>query len=132
MHTERMKARQPGQSPVERTDRRAQGDEVFADTDFGVTPVEAAVSQYAAYNPDGWLKSLGVELNARYDFQNGWGLHGTLGLRRLRGDAARSPVTEEGSEDQFAPVSSSRAPSRSAGEDPGDGQFPANAQPAPT
>jgi outer membrane scaffolding protein for murein synthesis (MipA/OmpV family) len=77
------------------------GDGTFVDTYFGVTPSEAAESQYAAYSPDGGLVSLGVELNARYDFQNGWGLHGTLGWRRLQGDAASSPITEEGSEDQF-------------------------------
>ena len=77
------------------------GDGTFVDTYFGVTPSEAAKSQYAAYRPDGGLVSLGVELNARYDFRNGWGLHGTLGWRRLQGEAARSPITEEGSEDQF-------------------------------
>lgn len=77
------------------------GDEEFVSTYFGVTPAEAAESQYAAYSPNGGLVSLGVELNARYDFQNGWGLHGTLGWRRLEGDAARSPITEEGSADQF-------------------------------
>jgi len=77
------------------------GDETFVDTYFGVSRNEAARSQYAAYMPDGGLVSLGLEFNARYDFQNGWGLHGTLGWRRLQGEAARSPITEEGSADQL-------------------------------
>jgi outer membrane scaffolding protein for murein synthesis (MipA/OmpV family) len=77
------------------------GDTAFVDTYFGVTSKEAADSQYAAYDPDGGLVSLGIELNARYDFQNGWGLHATLGWRQLQGDAARSPITEEGSADQL-------------------------------
>jgi MipA family protein len=77
------------------------GNDEFVGTYFGVTPAEAARSRYATYSPDGGLVSLGVELNARYDFQNGWGLHGTLGWRRLQDDAARSPITREGSADQF-------------------------------
>ena len=77
------------------------GDAAFVGTYFGVTPAEAAGSRYAAYSPDGGLVSLGVELNARYDFENGWGLHGTLGWRQLQGDAARSPIVKEGSADQF-------------------------------
>jgi MipA family protein len=75
-------------------------DAAFVDTYFGVTPAEAADSQYAAFSPDGGLVSLGIELNARYDFRNGWGLHGTLGWRQLEGDAARSPIAKEGSRDQ--------------------------------
>jgi outer membrane scaffolding protein for murein synthesis (MipA/OmpV family) len=77
------------------------GDAAFVATYFGVTSTEAADSRYAAYDPDGGLVSLGVEVNARYDFQNGWGLHATLGWRRLQGDAAGSPITEEGSADQL-------------------------------
>jgi outer membrane scaffolding protein for murein synthesis (MipA/OmpV family) len=76
------------------------GDAAFVDTYFGVTPAEAARSRYASFSPDGGLVSLGVELNARYDFRNGWGLHGTLGWRQLQGDAARSPISKEGSRDQ--------------------------------
>jgi MipA family protein len=76
------------------------GDAAFVDTYFGVTDTEAARSRYSSFGPDGGLVSLGIELNARYDFRNGWGLHGTLGWRQLQGDAARSPITEAGSRDQ--------------------------------
>ncbi len=77
------------------------GDASFVQTYFGISAPEAARSGYGVYSPDGGLVSLGVELNARYDLQGGWGLHGTVGWRRLMDDAARSPITEEGSEDQL-------------------------------
>jgi outer membrane scaffolding protein for murein synthesis (MipA/OmpV family) len=77
------------------------GDAEFVDTYFGVTADEAARSAYKAYDIDGGLVSLGVEMNVRYDFGNGWGLHGTLGWRELQGDAGRSPITEAGSRDQL-------------------------------
>ena len=77
------------------------GDDEFVGTYFGVSPAEAAQSRYAQYSADGGLVSLGVELNTRYELPSGWGLHGTLGWRRLQGDAARSPITEAGSADQF-------------------------------
>jgi MipA family protein len=78
------------------------GDEEFMDTYFGVTPGEAGRSQYTSFSPEGGLVSLGFELNARYDFRNGWGLHGTLAWEQLQDDAGRSPITEAGSRDQFA------------------------------
>jgi outer membrane scaffolding protein for murein synthesis (MipA/OmpV family) len=54
------------------------------DTYFGVTPGEAGRSQYTSFSPEGGLVSLGFELNARYDFRNGWGLHGTLAWSNYR------------------------------------------------
>jgi outer membrane scaffolding protein for murein synthesis (MipA/OmpV family) len=77
------------------------GDDTFMRTYFGVTPEEAAGSSFAAYRPDGGIVSLGVELNARHYFAEDWSLVGTVGWRRLQGDAARSPITEAGSADQF-------------------------------
>ena len=77
------------------------GDTEFVRTYFGVTANEATRSQFPSFSPDGGLVSLGVELNARYDFRNGWGLHGTMGLRQFQGDAARSPITQRGSRDQY-------------------------------
>jgi outer membrane protein len=93
------------------------GDTVFVDTYFGVTSKDAADSQYAAYDPDGGLVSLGVELNARYDFQNGWLCTPRLagGSSRATPPGRRSP--KRAARTTSAPVSSSRAPSRSADED---------------
>ena len=78
------------------------GDTEFVQTYYGVTSEEAARSMFSPFSPDGSLVSVGIELNARYDFQNGWGLHGTMGWRQLQGDAARSPITAQGSRDQYS------------------------------
>jgi outer membrane scaffolding protein for murein synthesis (MipA/OmpV family) len=77
------------------------GDGAFMRTYFGVTPEEAARSSLAAFRPDGGIVSLGVELNARHYFAEDWSVLATLGWRRLRDDAARSPITREGSVDQY-------------------------------
>jgi outer membrane scaffolding protein for murein synthesis (MipA/OmpV family) len=77
------------------------GDDTFVQTYFGVTSDDAARSSLAAFEPDGGLVSLGLEVNARHYFADHWSLVGTLGWRRLQGDAARSPITDEGSADQF-------------------------------
>ena len=77
------------------------GDTAFVRTYFGVTANESARSQFPSFSPDGGLVSLGIELNARYDFGNGWGLHGTMGWRQLQGDAVRSPITQLGSGEQY-------------------------------
>ena len=78
------------------------GDKTFTRTYFGVTADEAANSDFTAFRPGGGIVSTGLEVNARYDFQNGWGLLGRVGWDRLRGDAARSPITRQGSRDQYA------------------------------
>lgn len=78
------------------------GDRDFFNTYFGVTPNEAARSQYASFRPDAGLVSLGVEVSARYDFQNRWALQGTMGWHRLQDDAAQSPITQQGDRDQFS------------------------------
>lgn len=77
------------------------GDAEFSRTYFGVTPNEAMNSRYSPYRPDAGLVSLGLELSAQYDFGNGWGLQGAVGWHRLRNDALRSPITKQGSRDQY-------------------------------
>lgn len=77
------------------------GDSRFARTYFGVTPAESAASGLAAFRPDGGLTSLGVELGARYDLGPSWGIEGTISYDRLQSDAARSPITGQGSATQM-------------------------------
>jgi outer membrane scaffolding protein for murein synthesis (MipA/OmpV family) len=77
------------------------GDSEFTRTYFGVSREEAERSSLTAFRPDGGLVSLGIEVNARHYFADGWSLLGTLGWRRLQADAARSPITRQGSADQF-------------------------------
>jgi MipA family protein len=78
------------------------GSDRFADTYFGITPEEAAKNgTLEAYDPDGGLMSGGVILGARYLFNERWGVEGSASWERLLNDAADSPITEQGSADQY-------------------------------
>ncbi|HVG50329.1 MAG TPA: MipA/OmpV family protein [Xanthobacteraceae bacterium] len=70
-------------------------------TYFGVTPAEAAASGFAAYNPSGGFKGVGLEATGRYEFTPQWSLVGALIYEKLIGDAADSPVVQVGNENQF-------------------------------
>ena len=72
--------------------------EGFVDTYFGVSPDEAAAIGLATYDPEPGLVSAGVELGASFDFGNDWGLEGSIGWNRYQGDAADSPIVEQGSD----------------------------------
>lgn len=76
------------------------GDQKFIDTYFGVDADESAASGLPAYEPDSGLVSVGVELGARYAFSESWGLEGAATFDRYVGDAADSPIVEQGSPDQ--------------------------------
>lgn len=78
------------------------GDKDFFRTYFGVTAAEAARSDFTIFRPDGGLASLGLELDASYDFRNGWGLQGRVRYDRLQDDASNSPITKQGDDDQFS------------------------------
>ncbi len=73
-------------------------DETYTDKYFGVP---AGIAGAAAYNPDGGLKSAGIEALARYQVTPAWAVEGTFGWMRLVGDAADSPITRAGDDDQF-------------------------------
>lgn len=78
------------------------GDSRFADTYFGVSPDEAAASGLAAYDADAGLLGAGVELGARYLINDNWGVEGVATWDRLTDTAADSPITVQGSEDQYS------------------------------
>ncbi|MFC7703958.1 MipA/OmpV family protein [Plastorhodobacter daqingensis] len=73
----------------------------FTRTYFGVSEAEAVASAFDAYRPSGGVVSVGLELGMRYAFNDRWALVGTASWDRLQGDARRSPITRQGSEDQF-------------------------------
>jgi outer membrane scaffolding protein for murein synthesis (MipA/OmpV family) len=77
------------------------GDNRFADTYFGISETESERSGLEAYDAKGGLLSAGVELGARYLFNDRWGVEGGASWGRLLNDAADSPITEEGSADQY-------------------------------
>jgi outer membrane scaffolding protein for murein synthesis (MipA/OmpV family) len=73
----------------------------YMDTYFGVSEGEAANSDFAEFDADGGLKGLEAEAEARYALTPNWSVVGSAGFERLVGDAADSPVVEEGSRNQF-------------------------------
>ncbi len=77
------------------------GDNHFAKTYFGVSASEAANSGLDQYNASGGLLGAGVELGARYRFNERWGVEGAATWNRLVNDAADSPITATGSPDQY-------------------------------
>lgn len=78
------------------------GSDRFMQTYFGVTAEEAEnAPQLEAFAPSSGLYSVGVELGARYQFSERWGLEGAATYDRLVDDAADSPITQAGSRDQF-------------------------------
>jgi len=77
------------------------GSTLFTDTYFGVSASDSADSGLPEYDASGGLLSGGVVLGARYLFNERWGLEGEASWERLVNDAADSPITALGSDDQY-------------------------------
>ena len=54
-----------------------------------------------AYNPEAGLISAGIELGARYQINDDWGIEGAVTYEGLTGDAKDSPITRAGSSEQW-------------------------------
>ncbi len=77
-------------------------DDSYAATYYGVTPAESIASGLATFAPAGGALSAGIELGATYAINDTWGVDGAVRWDRLLNDAADSPITGLGSEDQFS------------------------------
>ena len=62
---------------------------------YGVTPQQSATSGLPAFEAGGGLLFTGVGILWLFDLSREWVLTGGLEARRLRGDAARSPLAED-------------------------------------
>ncbi|MGC1503147.1 MAG: MipA/OmpV family protein [Sulfitobacter sp.] len=78
------------------------GDSEYAGTYFGVTGAEAARSSFSAFNAGGGVLGAGVEIGATYRIDNYWSLEGLLSYEKLLNDAADSPITQIGSDNQLS------------------------------
>jgi len=74
----------------------------YLDTYLGVTAAQSAASGLPVFDPDGGIKGVGVAGEAKYALTPRWSLVGEAGYERLIGDAADSPITDRGSENQFS------------------------------
>lgn len=70
---------------------------------FGVSSSQSQRSGLRAYQAEGGIKDVGVGADLDYSFNQSWGITGSLGYKRLVGDAADSPlVKDEGTANQFS------------------------------
>ncbi len=69
------------------------GSDDYAQTYFGVTGAEAAASSFDSFQAGGGVISSGLEASATYQFNDDWGVVGTVRYDLLREDAAASPIT---------------------------------------
>jgi outer membrane scaffolding protein for murein synthesis (MipA/OmpV family) len=70
---------------------------------FGVTPAQSAASGLPVFAPGSGFKDVGAEVNANFIVASQWALVGSVGYKRLLGDAAGSPlVRQRGSANQMA------------------------------
>ncbi len=74
------------------------GNDTYADTYFGV---DTATPTLAAYEAEGGLLGAGVEVQATYRLDDAWALEGAVAYQRFLNDAADSPITQAGSDDQW-------------------------------
>jgi outer membrane protein len=75
------------------------GSDNYTDTYFGVTESESEDSSFAEYDPGAGLVSAGLEAIATYRLSDSWWLEGAVKWLQFQGDAADSPIVEQGSND---------------------------------
>ena len=72
--------------------------DAYADYNFSVPATAVAL---APYDADGGIKSAGVALNLRKDFNDQWAAEANASYDRLVGNFADSPIVSAGSENQY-------------------------------
>ena len=80
------------------------GNSRFNRTYFGVTAAEELATGPALtqYTPSGGFNSIGLEIGAYQPLGDAWGITGAVRYDRLRGEAARSPIVQQGSRNQLS------------------------------
>jgi len=74
----------------------------YMDAYFSVNSHNIGRSTLDYYDADAGFKDVGLTCVISYQFNKNWGATGVLGLTRLIGDAADSPVVDDaGDENQF-------------------------------
>ena len=68
---------------------------------FGINAAQSALSGRAAYTPGAGLNAIRFSVGANYALAPQWSLGTSLTTENLRGDAAKSPVTEKRSHTSF-------------------------------
>ncbi|WP_187830384.1 MipA/OmpV family protein [Siccirubricoccus phaeus] len=61
---------------------------------FGVTPLQASRTAFPSYRPEAGFRNVTASLSGNYLFSERWVLNATIGVTRLLGDAADSPIVQ--------------------------------------
>lgn len=69
-------------------------DENYAQAYYGVTAAQAARTQFKPYDASGGFNNVSASLAMLYRYDRHWRLVAAVGVGRLLGDAADSPITE--------------------------------------
>ena len=77
------------------------GNDEYASTYFGVSAAEAAASGFGAFDAQGGVLGGGFQVHGIYELIDSWALESTLSYEKLKNDAADSPITMSGSDDQW-------------------------------
>ena len=77
------------------------GNSEYATTYFGISGADAAASSFSAYDAGGGVLGAGLQVGATYEINESWAFKGLVSYEKLLNDAADSPITQAGSEDQF-------------------------------
>jgi outer membrane scaffolding protein for murein synthesis (MipA/OmpV family) len=72
-------------------------DETYMNSYFGINAYHAIPhSHFAVYHATGGLKNTNFGISTDYRFEDSpWSLHGTIGVERVMGSAATSPIVQE-------------------------------------
>jgi len=76
------------------------GSDDYADTFFGVSEEESAASAFDSFEASSGILRQGVRAEAAYQFNDDWGVVGSIQYDQLNDDAADSPITQ--TEDQVS------------------------------
>jgi outer membrane protein len=74
----------------------------YMQTFFGIDALQAQRSAYAEYTPKAGVATVGFSLGAGYELTSHWSLGARVAAERLQGDAARSPIVENKSQNVYA------------------------------
>ncbi|MCX7567370.1 MipA/OmpV family protein [Sulfitobacter sp. F26169L] len=75
------------------------GDDKYANTYFGIPT--GSTSSFAAYDAQGGALGAGLQVAGTYFIDDKWALEGAITYEKLLNDAADSPITLNGSDDQW-------------------------------
>jgi outer membrane protein len=76
----------------------------YMQTFFGVTPTQSANSGFSEFTAHAGVKDVDAGLRADYRLDQHWFVSTNIGVKRLEGDAAKSPITFANTEGTFMTV----------------------------